>query len=418
MYQIVFHILYVVQIIYNSYMLACSFHFYRGYNMLTSNRSYKLCLFNSNWQIVKEEQYKIYYKNNYLGNLRKYKINKTKIYLELDDLYIVDSLFGRYEKFENKSIDNMLNITNKKIHYIFDVGIFSVMSFQGVLSLLIVGCYKYIPFIELTDDFLLIESNTVFILGIFLFFYCLFIALVIVKEDDLEEKENIEGMKLKIYLKSLDDKDLMVRFNGEEEQLFNDSSIEFTFLETGDYELELYSEKSSKNMSFLMKIGYLIILPVMGIIKCIFQDTRYNWKTKIEPYCIHAIIHIHLTDSEILEVKYKNSRYQIQSWEKGKISIIPDYEMDVVYNINTYGIQKEFITYVRHILSIYSISLYLLGFILILAIVKEKMFMILFVAAIFILEIIFLYLTIKKEYKEKRLLEENFKRWIDTHKDM
>jgi hypothetical protein len=213
-------------------------------------------------------------------------------------------------------------------------------------------------------------------------------------------------MNLHIIGKLPETANLIIVVNGEHYQLDSvrqEVIVSLSESKTYEVDVELSESKTSFNVPSILL--FILTSLLQGIFHIIFMNTESDWYNDIIAYSLKAKLLIDVKEDTKINIFYNNAKYDIDMnrWSDPNLQIVPNMNFNVEYTPNINDFKNKWFGYVKKLISIVSVVLLLMVFLLHVA-VTQKNIMAIIILGIIIFSAVALCLTlIYKEHKKLKI---------------
>lgn len=218
-------------------------------------------------------------------------------------------------------------------------------------------------------------------------------------------------MILKINGEIPQDESLSVKINNETKILTDtDPLVSFTVNEKKQYEIEVEQNVATSNRTPLSILFFVLTAVIQGVFNTLLLNNNSKWQNEIRAYCLKAKLLIDIQQDTDIRLAYKNSKYEIrtQKWSLPVFTVEPNVVSDIAFVMNHCDFSNQYFNYVKRVVSVFTLIVFILAFILYIAYTHLNAFGIIFVSFLIFSLIILTVILCTSQHKKLRKLYESF----------
>lgn len=227
-------------------------------------------------------------------------------------------------------------------------------------------------------------------------------------------------MNLKFHGNIPSNETLFIRVNDEEKTLDSlNSQVNFVVNQKKRYKIEIEQQLSKSNRKPIFIFLFFITAIIQGVFNILLMNTDTKWYRNIRAYCFKMRLIVDMQDDTTIHLTYTNSKYDEDNkiWKMPDIKVEPDLLYDVVYDLNLCDFKNQYFNYVKRIVSITTVIIFVFSVLLYIAIFNLNIVAIIFVSAL-ILGIIALVIALSiSQYKKLQVFYQKFLRQNEINKN-
>lgn len=213
-------------------------------------------------------------------------------------------------------------------------------------------------------------------------------------------------MKIKVNCPVPEGEIIYIIINDEIREIYSlESSAVFELDEKKKYVLEVERKSDISNRKFINILIFIITILLQGLFNILFLNINTDWIKKTTPYGIKVRVAIDLKQDTEVNLKYIKSEYINNSFKKPELTTDIGEIESIDYIQNTADFKNQYFNFAKRVLSVLSVGLILLVFLLIIAFKHNIILGVVFISLIIVGLILVSVINLKVQYnKLKKIL--------------